>query len=107
MSPASTAPIISGADGHDGSSKATEYESTPVTSGGFQPSKPMAVQPPRKEDLQESYARVVDAETNPKGWYGNMSTSSLSHPFSSSTLPVTLFPHPPTGDDLWLTRLPS
>ncbi|KAF5127318.1 putative band 7 family protein [Metarhizium anisopliae] len=72
MSPASTAPIISGADGHDGSSKATEYESTPVTSGGFQPSKPMAVQPPRKEDLQESYARVVDAETSPKGWYGNM-----------------------------------
>ncbi len=34
----------------------------------------MTVQPPKKEDLQKSYATVVAQETNPKGWYGSMST---------------------------------
>lgn len=33
----------------------------------------MVVQPPRQEDLQKSYATVVDPDANPKGWYGSMS----------------------------------
>lgn len=32
----------------------------------------MVVQPPRQEDLQKSYATVVDPDANPKGWYGSM-----------------------------------
>ncbi len=67
---------MSGAvNGHNASSKAPDYESTPSAAavGGFQAAKPMTVQPPRQEDLQVSYATTVDAEANPKGWYGNMS----------------------------------
>ncbi|KAH8883920.1 stomatin family protein [Thozetella sp. PMI_491] len=30
------------------------------------------VQAPRQEDLQRSYATVVDTDANPKGWYGSM-----------------------------------
>ncbi|KAF4126382.1 Regulator of protease HflC, stomatin/prohibitin superfamily [Geosmithia morbida] len=39
---------------------------------GFQPQKNMTVQPPKQEDLQRSYATVVDSEASPKGWYGSM-----------------------------------
>jgi erythrocyte band 7 integral membrane protein len=39
---------------------------------GFQPQKKMAVEPPRGDDLQQSYAAVIGAEANPKGWYGSM-----------------------------------
>lgn len=42
---------------------------------GFQPQVKMTVQPPRKEDLQRSYATLVGDDSNPKGWYGGMSTS--------------------------------
>lgn len=41
--------------------------------GGFQANAKMAVQPPKQEDLQRSYATIVGTETNPKGWYGSMS----------------------------------
>ncbi len=44
------------------------------TNGGFRPQANMTVQPPRQEDLQRSYASVVDSNANPKGWYGSMST---------------------------------
>ncbi|KAK4651310.1 hypothetical protein QC762_605090 [Podospora pseudocomata] len=41
--------------------------------GGFKPQGNMvAVVPPKPEDLQRSYATVVDANANPKGWYGSM-----------------------------------
>ncbi len=45
----------------------------PETNGGFRPQVNMVVQPPRPEDLQKSYATVVDTDANPKGWYGSMS----------------------------------
>jgi len=59
-------------------SKGKGPEEPTVTNGGFRPQVPMAVmavQPPRQEDLQRSYAAVVDSNANPKGWYGSMSMS--------------------------------
>ncbi|KAH6896762.1 hypothetical protein B0T10DRAFT_475050 [Thelonectria olida] len=50
------------------SSKAPEQ---PTVGGGFQTQNKMTVQPPKKEDLQKSYATTVDA-ANPTGWYGSM-----------------------------------
>jgi regulator of protease activity HflC (stomatin/prohibitin superfamily) len=50
------------------SSKAPDAEGTV----GFQPQKKMAVQPPKPEDLQRSYATTVSTDANPKGWYGIM-----------------------------------
>lgn len=49
---------------------------------GFQPQKKMAVEPPRGDDLQQSYAAVIGAEANPKGWYGSMSKPLLFLIFS-------------------------
>ena len=40
--------------------------------GGFVATTKMAVQPPKKEDLQKTYATTVPGESNPKGWYGSM-----------------------------------
>lgn len=40
--------------------------------GGFRPHTQMTVQAPRREDLQKSYASVVD-NVDVKGWYGAMS----------------------------------
>lgn len=42
--------------------------------GGFRAQAGMTVQPPRPEDLQKSYASIVEEVHNP-GWYGSMSTS--------------------------------
>jgi erythrocyte band 7 integral membrane protein len=39
---------------------------------GFRAQGPMTVERPRQEDLQQSYAQVVDSNANPKGWYGSM-----------------------------------
>ncbi|KAI0136887.1 erythrocyte band 7 integral membrane protein [Xylariales sp. AK1849] len=39
---------------------------------GFRPQQVMAVEPPRPEDLQQSYASIVGIDANPKGWYGSM-----------------------------------
>ena len=54
---------------------------------GFRPTNGgvIKVQPPRREDLQPSYAQVLqgDEETN-HGWYGGMSESC---PFAQHTLP--------------------
>lgn len=66
----STQPFVNDhADGH--TSKA---DSSLDGNGGFQPTHKMTVQPPKKEDLQRSYATVVDEDANPQGWYGSMST---------------------------------
>lgn len=62
-----SAPALNGAG--SSTSKAPENE----TAIGFQPQNKMDVQPPRKEDLQRSYATVVIEDANPKGWYGTMS----------------------------------
>jgi hypothetical protein len=48
---------------------------------GFQPKHGqngvIKVQPPRREDLQPSYAQMLQGETEPDahGWYGSMSMS--------------------------------
>ena len=48
----------------------------PATNGGFRPQGSMvAVQPPKQDDLQRSYASIVGDDANPKGWYGSMSQS--------------------------------
>lgn len=59
----------------DSSSK--QPDNGPNGNGGFQPQNKMLVQPPTKDDLQRSYARTIDTEASPKGWYGSMSTSPL------------------------------
>jgi len=47
-------------------------------SAGFRSHANMvAVQPPKPEDLQRSYATVVDSDANPKGWYGSMSMCNV------------------------------
>jgi hypothetical protein len=51
----------------------TDY---PTTTAEYRPKHVMNVQPPREDELQTSYARVVTDEANPKGWYGSMSISS-------------------------------
>ena len=50
------------------------------------PQPAMIVQPPRQEDLQKSYATVVDPDANPKGWYGSMSM----HPHRTLSLSLSL-----------------
>jgi hypothetical protein len=63
----------------------TPPESTAATNGGFRPTRPnnpaagplIAVQPPRREDLQPSYAQMLPAQSEDAGthgWYGSMST---------------------------------
>lgn len=48
----------------------------PHYTNGFKPRDDMtAVQPPRQEDMQRSYAAIVAEDVNPKGWYGSMSSS--------------------------------
>ena len=69
----STAPIVNG-----GSSKAPDSD-VGGTTVGFTPQTKMVVQPPKKEDLQRSYASVVETDANPKGWYGSMSRSPNIH----------------------------
>ncbi|KAI0025787.1 stomatin family protein [Xylariomycetidae sp. FL0641] len=39
---------------------------------GFRPQANMTVEPPKEEDLQQSYASIVGNDANPKGWYGSM-----------------------------------
>ena len=52
---------------------------------GFQPKNAtngvIKVQPPRREDLQPSYAQQLQGETEAEthGWYGSMSKSPPSH----------------------------
>ncbi|KAI0517420.1 stomatin family protein [Xylaria bambusicola] len=42
------------------------------TAPAFRPQPAMKVEPPRQEDLQQSYAQIVDANANPDNWYGSM-----------------------------------
>lgn len=66
----------------NGESSSTHKNSSPQrngpegepANGGFQPSNMMTVQPPKKEDLQRSYATIVGDDVGPKGAYGTMST---------------------------------
>jgi erythrocyte band 7 integral membrane protein len=56
------------ANGSSGS-KVPEGESS---TGGFQAQNKMTVQPPKQDDLQQSYATVVRTDVDYKGWYGGM-----------------------------------
>jgi regulator of protease activity HflC (stomatin/prohibitin superfamily) len=50
---------------------ASTAKNTDIINGGFRP-QGIAVVPPTKHDLQRSYATVVDADSDPQGWYGSM-----------------------------------
>ena len=53
-----------------GSSKGKAADTgTSITNGGFQSTAPMRVERPKPEDLQRSYASVVE-EVHFPGWYG-------------------------------------
>lgn len=60
-------------DGSSSSPKKKAPEAAAGSSGGgFRREANMAVQPPKQEDLQMSYASIVGDDANPKGWYGTM-----------------------------------
>nr|AAQ73640.1 stomatin-like protein [Epichloe festucae] len=52
----------------ESSSKAPAPAPAPAYESGLK----MEVQPPKQEDLQQSYATLVGNDPNPKGWYGSM-----------------------------------
>ncbi|KEY64083.1 hypothetical protein S7711_07445 [Stachybotrys chartarum IBT 7711] len=56
-------------------SKAPAANGETPSLGGFQAQHKMAVQPPRKEDLQRSYATVVTEDVGPTDWYGKMTNT--------------------------------
>lgn len=59
---------------------------TPEGTVGFRPQANMSVQPPKMEDLQQSYATIITHDANPKGWYGTMSTFNSPKKKGSSLL---------------------
>lgn len=80
----STAPLkpTNGAN-HEGSSNGVSNKDIVI---GFRP-QPMAVIPPREQDLQQSYASIVGNDDSKKeGWYGSFS-KELSHLTSSPSFP--------------------
>ena len=52
----------------------------PEAAVGFRTQANMVVQPPKMEDLQQSYATIITHDANPKGWYGMMSMSIAKLP---------------------------
>lgn len=75
----STRPIF-----NDQSSNMSDINGKAPVNGGGAPSRidePIVkVQPPRREDLQPSYARVIkpdDADADTNGWYGSMVSIQL------------------------------
>jgi hypothetical protein len=64
--------------------------------GGFQAQNKMAVQPPREDDLQQSYATVVRTDADHKGWYGGMSKFMFLFLFVFFSLaPCSILRHAP------------
>jgi len=55
-----------------GKAPINDHAETETTQIGFRPQANMVVIPPKREDLQMSYASIVDDNANPKGWYGSM-----------------------------------
>ncbi|GAW14831.1 hypothetical protein EKO27_g5645 [Xylaria grammica] len=51
---------------------AGQTNGTSSNDAAFRPQAPMTVVPPRREDLQQSYAQIVDSNANPDNWYGSM-----------------------------------
>ncbi|KAG6036274.1 hypothetical protein E4U19_003460 [Claviceps sp. Clav32 group G5] len=62
----SAAPIMADLDGGGGGS------SSKAPAPGYETGPKMEVQPPRQEDLQQSYATLIGNDSNPKGFYGGM-----------------------------------
>ena len=56
------------------------------STGGFVAQNRMAVQPPKKEDLQKSYGTIVAYDASPKGAYAKM--SMFASDAASSTPPL-------------------
>lgn len=75
--------------GEGSSSKATE--NGVEGNGGFIAQAKMTVQPPKKEDLQRSYATIVSTDANPKGWYGSMSRFPLCYLWYKKSALTTRF----------------
>ncbi|KIH89208.1 hypothetical protein SPBR_07445 [Sporothrix brasiliensis 5110] len=71
---AGSASRAAGAYADAGSSNGS-HAGKPTAEVGFRPQANMAVVPPRKEDLQKSYASIVGDDHNPAGWYGSMINS--------------------------------
>lgn len=66
-------PETNGAHGTNGISRSAPRSDEPI----------VKVQPPRREDLQPSYARVIepdDADADNHGWYGGMVCFKLVSP---------------------------
>lgn len=77
--PDSTAPLATKTAPSDGPSTTSNgIPSTADRPVGFQRHGEMRVEPPKKKDLQQSYASIVGDDADPKGWYGGMSTSCSS-----------------------------
>ncbi|KAF4976466.1 hypothetical protein FZEAL_6866 [Fusarium zealandicum] len=69
---------MSSTDGmlHGAGSSSKAATTAPVDgNGGFMAQHKMAVEPPKREDLQQSYGTVVEPDANPKGWYGSMTNT--------------------------------
>ncbi len=89
MSTASTDQIVS----KDDPPKLGLPGQSAALNGGFRPShnpgglaNPMViVEPPRREDLQPSYAQTLagESDTGAHGWYGSMSKSRRNQLFSA------------------------
>ena len=62
------------ADNHESVANGSKSTDPEMSNVGFQAHVHMGVQPPKKEDLQTSYASTVASDVNPAGWYGSMST---------------------------------
>lgn len=58
-------------DGSDQGSSKGKAADNGMSTGGFRAQQPMKVEKPRLEDLQKSYANVVE-EVHFPGWYGSM-----------------------------------
>ncbi|KAH9987669.1 stomatin-like protein [Xylariaceae sp. FL0662B] len=62
---------------------------------GFRPQANMTVEPPRQEDLQQSYASIVGTDANAKGWYGSMINALGTCIGTMGAIPcVVCFPNP-------------
>ncbi|KAK3683849.1 hypothetical protein B0T22DRAFT_469011 [Podospora appendiculata] len=65
----------------DQSSAGTRGKHVDSSAVGFRPHANMVVvNPPKPEDLQQSYASIVGTDADAKGWYGSMSMATFLVP---------------------------
>ncbi|KAI2622861.1 stomatin family protein [Xylaria nigripes] len=58
--------------GAAGKNKAVDQQNVPSSNTAYRTEPTMTVERPRQEDLQQSYAQIVDENAGPKNWYGGM-----------------------------------